>query len=71
VDHRARPLGENARGIDIRVSATDARDRSTFHDYEYNIIDIQERAWDDKLYFMPIARDETNRNGLLVQNPGY
>lgn len=64
-------FGENAQGIDIRVQATDPRDRSTYHDYQYDVIDIQDRAWDDKLYFMPIARDEVNRNGLLVQNPGY
>ena len=64
-------FGDDALGIEIRVSATDPRDRSTYHDYEYDVIDIQDRAWDDKLYFMPIARDETNRNGLLAQNPGY
>lgn len=29
------------------------------------------RAWDDKCYFFPIYRDETNKNPLLVQNPGY
>lgn len=64
-------FGENAQGIDIRVKATDSRDRSTYYDYTYQVIDIQERAWDDKLYFMPIHRDEINRNSLLVQNPGY
>lgn len=29
------------------------------------------RAWDDKCYFFPIYRDETNKNPQLVQNPGY
>lgn len=39
--------------------------------YEYNIIKVQDMAWDDKNYFLPIPRDETNRNPNLVQNPGY
>lgn len=64
-------FGENGKGIDIQVRGTDPADRSTYYDYQYDIIDIEERAWDDKVYFMPIARDEVNRNGLLVQNPGY
>ncbi len=32
---------------------------------------LENRAWVDKMYFRPISRDEMNRNGLLVQNPGY
>ncbi len=28
-------------------------------------------AWDDKAYFLPILRDELNKNELLIQNPGY
>lgn len=32
---------------------------------------FQDRNWDDKAYFMPIARDEINKNNALVQNPGY
>ena len=28
-------------------------------------------SWDKKAYFMPISRDEVNKNNLLVQNPGY
>ena len=32
---------------------------------------VQERTWDNKAYFLPISRDELNRNNLLVQNPGY
>jgi hypothetical protein len=29
------------------------------------------RAWLDKCYFMPIYRDEMNKNTKLIQNPGY
>lgn len=32
---------------------------------------IQERAWNDKMYFLPILLDEMNRNSELVQNPLY
>ena len=28
-------------------------------------------SWDDKAYFLPISRDELNKNSELVQNPGY
>jgi hypothetical protein len=31
----------------------------------------ENRAWADKMYFLPIHRDEMNRNKNLVQNPGY
>lgn len=66
-----RVFGENARGIEIMVRATNSHDRSTYHDYSYRVIDVQQRRWEDKMYFMPIHRDEMNRNPLLVQNPGY
>ena len=45
------------------------------YDYTYTVgtIDpgIENRQWLDKMYFMPIHRDEVNRNGQLIQNPGY
>ena len=31
----------------------------------------ENRQWQDKMYFLPIHRDEMNRNDKLVQNPGY
>ncbi|MGN6352541.1 MAG: RagB/SusD family nutrient uptake outer membrane protein [Parafilimonas sp.] len=34
-------------------------------------VEITTGKWDDKAYFMPIARDEMNKNSQLVQNPGY
>lgn len=64
-------MGENGKGIDIRVRATDPKDRSTYFDYQYSVIDVEPRSWDDKLYFAPIPRDEMNRNDQLVQNPGF
>ncbi|MDR1555575.1 MAG: RagB/SusD family nutrient uptake outer membrane protein [Tannerellaceae bacterium] len=42
--------------------------------YEYtyyvNPLGNENRRWDNKLYFAPIARDEMRRNPNLVQNPG-
>lgn len=44
------------------------------YDYTYTVVDNTEnenRAWNDKMYFRPISRDEINRNAQLIQNPGY
>tara|TARA_R110002074_G_scaffold149035_5_gene301269 strand:+ start:33502 stop:35379 length:1878 start_codon:yes stop_codon:yes gene_type:complete len=46
----------------------------TVYDYTYTVVDNNDnetRTWDDKMYYMPLSRDEINRNELLVQNPGY
>lgn len=32
---------------------------------------VQDRAWNDKMYWLPISQDERNRNSELVQNPLY
>lgn len=34
-------------------------------------IDFERYAWNDKSYFLPILRDEINKNTAIVQNPGY
>jgi len=45
------------------------------YDYTYKVQNIEagveNRSWDDKLYFPPIKLDEMNKNNKLVQNPGY
>lgn len=45
------------------------------YNYEYTTREldpgIENRAWDDKMYYISIHRDEINRNDNLVQNPGY
>lgn len=47
----------------------------TIYDYSYAVVDIdpgkENRSWSDKMYWMPIHRDEMNRNQNLAQNPGY
>lgn len=41
------------------------------YNFLYDVIKVQDRAWNDKNYFLPIARDEIDKNPNLVQNPGY
>jgi hypothetical protein len=47
----------------------------TSYDYQYKVVQMdpgkENRAWADKMFFLPIHRDEMNRNKNLVQNPGY
>jgi len=47
----------------------------TSYDYQYKVVEMdpgkENRAWLDKMYFLPIHRDEMNRNKNLIQNPGY
>ena len=47
----------------------------TSYDYTYRVVEIdpgkENRAWLDKMYYLPISRDEINRNAKLIQNPGY
>jgi len=68
---------EGAKGIRIegrRVdeSHPDARQLTEYYyDYDYRVIQVDERRWQNKNYFVPITRDEMERNPNLVQNPGY
>lgn len=45
------------------------------YDYIYRVQNIEagveNRAWNDKLYFPPIKLDEMQKNNKLIQNPGY
>lgn len=45
------------------------------YDYTYTVLPVdpgtENRSWLDKMYFLPIHRDEINRNGNLKQNPGF
>ena len=55
---------KNAQGIDIRYPYGSNRPN-------YSVIEVQDRAWNNKVYLLPILLDEINRNELLIQNPGY
>lgn len=75
-------LGRKANGINITgVAKAGASipnpyrfDPNAFS-YTYKVFEIdpgkENRAWLDKMYYLPIHRDEMNRNNKLVQNPGY
>src|SRR6266567_474977 len=64
-------LSKVAGGINIFLNGTSRTDRTTWTNYRYAIDTVQTRAWDNKMYFMPIRLDELNRNSMLKQNPGY
>ena len=72
-------LGNKARVIKIVGTLKPGKSVSVYRystdnfDYKYSVqnFDVEDRKWDDKLYFPPISRDEMNKNGKLVQNPGY
>ncbi|MEZ0607568.1 RagB/SusD family nutrient uptake outer membrane protein [Fibrella sp. WM1] len=74
-------LGRKANTISITGTLKPGKTMSlyrydpTSYDYTYRVVDIdpgkENRAWLDKMYYLPISRDESNRNAKLVQNPGY
>lgn len=67
--------------IDIKGTLKPGKTVTTYqynpenYNYVYNPIllgeGVEKRAWHDKMYFLPIHRDEINRNDKLAQNPGY
>jgi len=56
-------------------SATIYRYDKTKYDYTYTVQNIESgvenRSWNDKVYFPPINLNEMNKNNKLIQNPGY
>jgi hypothetical protein len=74
-------LGQKVRIMNITGKLKPGKTVTTYrfdksnYDYTYKVQNIESgvenRAWDDKLYFPPIKLDEMNKNKLLVQNPGY
>ncbi|HEV7380286.1 MAG TPA: RagB/SusD family nutrient uptake outer membrane protein [Dyadobacter sp.] len=59
----------NARGVEPTYKLN--ADRTTSAKATYKIIEVQERKWVDRNYFLPIKLDEMNKNNKLIQNPGY
>ncbi|SDK84563.1 Starch-binding associating with outer membrane [Catalinimonas alkaloidigena] len=74
-------LGQQAERIEIIGTLKPSAEVTLYrydpaqYNYEYTPQDIdpgiENRQWDDKMYYLPIHRDEMNRNTELVQNPGY
>ncbi len=55
------------------VAATDYRKDTSLFDYTYKPTNIvfENRLWQDHVYFMPIKQEEIDKDGSLIQNPGY
>jgi len=74
-------LGRKANGISIVGTLKPGKTVSLYrydptnYDYSYRVVDIdpgkENRLWLDKMYYLPVHRDEMNRNNKLIQNPGY
>jgi starch-binding outer membrane protein, SusD/RagB family len=74
-------LGRKANGINIVGTLKPGKSVSVYkyskenYDYTYTVFEIdpgkENRAWLDKMYYLPIPRDEMNRNNKLEQNPDY
>jgi len=74
-------LGQQARIIVITGKLKPGKTVTTYkyskdnYAYTYSVQDLgtgkENRKWNDKIYFLPISRDEVNRNSKLIQNPGY
>jgi starch-binding outer membrane protein, SusD/RagB family len=60
----------DAQGVEIRGRMT-ANNKVIPGEATFKVIEVQERAWQDRGYFLPIKLDEVNRNSNLVQNPLY
>lgn len=58
-------------GKDVKIYKYDVNNYS--YSYSVSNLDpgIENRNWDDKMYFSSFSRDEVNRNTKLVQNPGF
>ncbi len=74
-------LGKQMRIITIFGKLKSGKSVTTYkynkdnYTYTYSPTDLgtgkENRTWNDKIYFLPISRDEINRNSKLIQNPGY
>lgn len=60
---------DDAKGVRVRYQLLP--DNTTAPNPTYTVINVQERAWQDRSYLLPIKLDEMNRNFSLVQNPLY
>ncbi len=77
----AQTLGRKASIINVKGTLKAGKTVAVYkydpenYNYSYTVGKIdpgkENRNWDDKIYFLPIHRDEINRNNKLIQNPGY
>ncbi|MEF8865866.1 MAG: RagB/SusD family nutrient uptake outer membrane protein [Salinibacter sp.] len=64
---------EDGHGVNIVGRLDENGEKLVKYQYNflYNVIDIDNRRWRKKAYFLPIPRAEMERNPNLVQNPNY
>jgi hypothetical protein len=56
-------------GLDVTAQSSE---RETFYKTKiWNTEACMKRVWNDKMYFFPIEQNVLDRNGKLVQNPGW
>jgi hypothetical protein len=77
----AETLGRKASIINVKGTLKPGKNVSVYrynpenYNYQYTVGKIdpgkENRNWDNKIYYLPIHRDEMNRNNSLIQNPGY
>ncbi len=77
----AETIGRKANIINITGTLKDNKKVTLYkydpsnYSYKYFVSNIdpgiENRNWDDKMYFTSLHRDEINRNTQLIQNPGY
>ncbi len=71
-DVRRWMIGANAYEDATGVKVTGKMDAGgNISDRTYSVIDIQDREWNPRFYFLPIKLDEMNRDSSLIQNPLY
>jgi hypothetical protein len=62
------PQTAPAYGVDIKYPLNGSFNNPT---YSVKVITDENRVWKNKVYFLPISRNELNKNTKLFQNPGY
>lgn len=77
----AETIGRKANIINITGTLKDNQKVTLYkfdpnnYNYKYVVSNIdpgiENRNWNDKMYFTSLHRDEINRNTKLIQNPGY
>lgn len=64
-------LGQPIHGIKITPASIDANGNPVLP-YTYEVVEVEKRVWNDKMYWWPIPYGEIVKyNGKLKQNPGW
>lgn len=65
-------LGQPIHGIKITPAGIDPVTNRPILPYTYEVVKVEDRVWDDKMYWWPIPYSEILKyEGRLIQNPGW